>query len=62
METNLKSTVPQNQANPEQPRQSRIIIRRTFGDQNLLELYSDYVAEKIMEEIQRTKESPVFPS
>ena len=47
---------------PEEPRQSKIIIRRTFGDQNLLELYADYVAEKVMEEMRRAKESPEFPS
>ena len=46
---------------PEEPRQSKIIIRRTFGDQNLLELYADYVAEKVMEEMRRAKEPPAFP-
>ena len=47
---------------PEEPRQSKIIIRRTFGDQNLLELYADYVAEKVMEEMRRAKEPPAFPA
>ena len=56
METNLKSTTDLNQAYPEQLRQSKIIIRRTFGDQNLLELYADYVAEKVKEEIGRARE------
>ena len=41
---------------PEEPRQSKIIIRRTFGDQNLLEIYADYVAEKVMEEMRRVRE------
>lgn len=56
METNLKSTAAQNQVNSEQTRQSKIIIRRTFGDQNFLELYADFVAGKIMEEMTRAKE------
>ncbi len=46
---------------PEEPRQSKIIIRRTFRDQNLLELYADYVAERIMEEMRRERE-PVCQS
>ena len=41
---------------PEEPRQSKIIIRRTFRDQNFLELYADFVAGKIMEEMTRAKE------
>ncbi len=56
METNLNSTAAQNQANLEQPRQTKIIIRRTFGDQSLLEIYADYVAGKILEEMNQVKE------
>ena len=56
-----RTTTPKTEL-PEEPRQSKIIIRRTFGDQNLLELYADYVAEKVMEEMRRTKESPAIPA
>ena len=50
-----RTTTPKTEL-PEEPRQSKIIIRRTFGDQNLLELYADYVAEKILEEMKQVKE------
>lgn len=56
METNLKSTVTQNQASCEQAPKTKIIIRRTFGDQSLLDLYAEYVAEKILEEMYKQKE------
>ena len=56
-----KTTIPKAE-HSEEPRQSKIIIRRTFGDQNLLELYADYVAEKVMEEMRRVKEPPAFPA
>ena len=56
-----RTTTPKTEL-PEEPRQSKIIIRRTFGDQNLLELYADYVAEKVMEEMRRVKEPPAFPA
>ncbi len=56
-----RTTTPKTEL-PEEPRQSKIIIRRTFGDQNLLELYADYVAEKVMEEMRRAKEPPAFPA
>ena len=56
-----RTTTPKTEL-PEEPRQSKIIIRRTFGDQNLLELYADYVAGKVMEEMRRAKEPPAFPA
>ena len=56
-----RTTTPKTEL-PEEHRQSKIIIRRTFGDQNLLELYADYVAEKVMEEMRRAKEPLVHPS
>ena len=62
METTTNRTATPKAECPEEPRQSKIIIRRTFGDQNLLELYADYVAEKIMEEMRLAKEPPVHPS
>ena len=62
METITNRTAAPKAENPEEPRQAKIIIRRTFGTQNLLELYADYVAEKVMEEMRRTKESPAFPA
>ena len=55
-----RTTTPKTEL-PEEPRQSKIIIRRTFGDQNLLELYADYVAGKVMEEMRRARE-PVCQS
>ena len=62
METITNRTTTPKTELPEEPRQSKIIIRRTFGDQNLLELYADYVAEKVMEEMRRAKEPPAFPA
>lgn len=62
METITNGTAIPKAEHPEEPRQSKIIIRRTFGDQNLLEIYADYVAEKIMEEMRQAKETPVHPS
>lgn len=38
------SVIPQETAT----RRTKIIIHRTFGKQDLLELYSEYVAERIM--------------
>ncbi len=29
-------------------KRSKIIVRRTFGSEDLLDLYADYVAEKIL--------------
>ena len=62
METITNRTAIPKAEHPEEPRQSKIIIRRTFGDQNLLELYADYVAEKVMEEMRRVKEPPAYSS
>ena len=62
METITNRTAAQKAERPEEPRQSKIIIRRTFGDQNLLELYADYVAEKILEEMKQVKELAHNPS
>ena len=62
METITNGTAIPKAEHPEEPRQSKIIIRRTFGDQNLLELYADYVAEKVMEEMRRVKEPPAYSS
>lgn len=56
METITNRTATPKVERPEEPRQSKIIIRRTFGDQSLLELYADYVAEKIMEEMRLARE------
>ena len=56
MITSYTSTPPQKERHPEEPCQSKIIIRRTFGEQNLLEIYADYVAEKVLEEMRRLKE------
>lgn len=56
METITNRTAAQKAERPEEPLQSKIIIRRTFGDQNLLELYADYVAGKILEEMKQVKE------
>lgn len=56
MKTITNRTAAQKAERPEEPCQSKIIIRRTFGDQNLLELYADYVAEKILEEMKQVKE------
>ncbi len=56
MKTITNGTAIPKAEHPEEPRQSKIIIRRTFGDQNLLELYADYVAEKILEEMKQVKE------
>ena len=58
METITNGTAIPKVEHPEEPRQSKIIIRRTFGDQSLLEIYADYVAEKVMEEMRRFKEQP----
>ena len=38
-------------------RKTKIIVRRTFGNQNLLELYSDYVASMISQRIAEEKHS-----
>ena len=56
METITNGKANPKAEDPEEPRQSKIIIRRTFGDQNLLEIYADYVAEKVMEEMRRVRE------
>ena len=56
-----KTTIPKAE-HSEEPRQSKIIIRRTFGDQNLLEIYADYVAGKILEEMNQVKEPAHNPS
>ena len=56
MITSYASATPQKEKHPEEPCQSKIIIRRTFGEQNLLEIYADYVAEKVLEEMRRLKE------
>ena len=56
METITNRTTTPKTELPEEPRQSKIIIRRTFGDQKLLELYADYVAEKTLEEMKQVKE------
>ena len=60
METTFSSISTQKESHLEEPRQSKIIIRRTFGDQSLLEIYADYVAEKVLEEIRKQKE-PLSP-
>jgi len=61
METITNRAAISKAEHPEEPRQSKIIIRRTFGDQNLLELYADYVAGKVMEEMRRAR-APVCQS
>ena len=33
---------------PAGERRIKIIVKRSFGDRSVMELYSDYVAEKIM--------------
>ena len=33
---------------PAGERRTKIIVWRSFGDRNVMELYSDYVAEKIL--------------
>ncbi len=30
------------------PKRTKIIIRRTFGEHDLMDLYTDYVADKIL--------------
>lgn len=60
METTFSSISTQKESHLEEPRQSKIIIRRTFGDQSLLEIYADYVAEKVLEEMRKQKE-PLSP-
>lgn len=34
----------------------RIVVTRTFGNQNLIEIYSDYVAKKIKELLRQERE------
>ena len=34
----------------------RIVVTRTFGNQNLIEIYSDYVAKKIKELLRPERE------
>lgn len=36
--------------------QTKIIVKRTFGDQDALEVYTDYVAQKIKESLQTARE------
>ena len=36
--------------------QTKIIVKRTFGDQDALEVYTDYVAQKIKESLQTSRE------
>ena len=55
MAKNMQSSQMTNAIQNEQPLQSRIFIRRTFGEQSLLELYSDYIAEKVREKMRDTK-------
>ncbi len=62
METTIETAEARKSVNPVQPQQSKIIIRRIFGDQNFIDLYADYVAEKIMEEMRKAKEPSNFPS
>ena len=35
----------------------RIVVTRTFGNQNLIEIYSDYVAKKIRELLRLEREN-----
>ena len=35
---------------PTGERRTKIIIKRSFGDRSIMELYSEYVAEKILTE------------
>ena len=45
--------------NAEQSSRTMLIIRRTFGNEDLLDLYADYVAERVMSQFKKPVVSTV---
>lgn len=52
MEEKIKSNVAQ--TSPTKPCRTKIIIERHYGEGNLIDLFSDYVAGKIQSHIKET--------